>query len=408
MTDLGFVDLTVPAEGSQTVRQLLSKYLARQYRDFMKLRIAGGGEAQALTTLQRHCRALATDAPGALFAAVQRSAVGGLIQFLSAGAITSPRGAEWTRQLAGLLYAELALAGTPPPPVLLAPAPTRLIVGSAGTSVRFPADTSMVRLHADGITIVGSGGATIVSWDEVRAGNTAVVERSHVPLHGRCRLALADDSPLARFETHPDKAGSGLDLGGKTADEWTAALGEALGVVRAGVPAIADEIDLLIEQLVPVGYDPERHLSASYAELVGTIYLSLHPDVLTLAEALIHEHSHNKINMLWTLAPVLENGFSPLYSSPYRPDPRPLHGVLLGVHAFLPVERMYEQLEAAGHPILRGSGVERRRKMVRERNASACEMLRLHARATPAGQGVLDELTRWDEHFSRPGSPVPS
>ena len=40
---------------------------------------------------------------------------------------------------------------------------------------------------------------------------------------------------------------------------------------------------------VPVGWDEQRHLSASYQEAIGTVYLSLHPNPLTLAEALIHE-----------------------------------------------------------------------------------------------------------------------
>jgi HEXXH motif-containing protein len=396
---LACADLTVPVEGSQTVRQILSRYLARQYRDLMTLRIAGA-EGQALAILQRHCRTAASERPGALFSAIQRTTVGGMIRFLEAGAVNSPRGAEWTRQLASVLYAELALAGAPPPPILLAPAPSRLIVGSAGVCVRFPSGTSTVRLHPDGITIVGASGATIVSWADLVSGGSPLVEPSHLPLRGRSRFALADDSPLAQFETHPDKAGSGLDLGGKSADEWTSALRDALDLVRLGLPSIADEIDLLIEQLVPVGYDAERHLSASYAEFVGTIYLSLHPDVLTLAEALIHEHSHNKINMLWTLAPVLDNAFAPLYSSPFRPDPRPLHGVLLGVHAFLPVERLYEELEARNHPVMRQSGIEQRRQRVRERNAAACDMLKLHAQPTASGRPIVEEIARCNARYA--------
>jgi HEXXH motif-containing protein len=399
--ELSFPDLAVPEAGSQTVRRLLSRYLSRQFRDLLKLRPAGGGhEVQAIGVLQRHCRALATTTPGPLFSALQHSPVGGLIRFLSDGAVSSAHAPMWGSQLAAVLYAELALADAAPPPILLAPAPARLIVASTGTCIRFPAGTSTVRLHPEGLTMVGANGATIVPWTDVRTGAAPFVDRSHVPLRGRSRLALADDSPLAQLETHPDKSGSGLDLGDRPIEEWVASLREALELVRSGVPSIADEIELLIEQLVPVGHDAERHLSASYAEVVGTIYLSLHPDVLTLAEALIHEHSHNKINMLWTLAPVLENGFTPLYSSPFRPDPRPLHGVLLGVHAFIPVERLYEQLAAADHPIMRKPGIDERRRLVRERNAAACEMLSLHAQPTAAGRAVLDEIAAWNARYS--------
>ena len=41
-------------------------------------------------------------------------------------------------------------------------------------------------------------------------------------------------------------------------------------------------MDLFLHQVVPVGWDPERHLSASYQEAIGTIYLSLHPSPMTM------------------------------------------------------------------------------------------------------------------------------
>src|SRR6185503_20664745 len=91
-------------------------------------------------------------------------------------------------------------------------------------------------------------------------------------------------------------------------------------------------------------------LSASYQEAIGTIYMTLHPSLMTMTEALIHEFSHNKINALFEIDDVLENAWSPLYASPVRPDPRPLHGVLLAVHAFLPVARLYEALIQAREP----------------------------------------------------------
>src|SRR6185436_4142373 len=97
-------------------------------------------------------------------------------------------------------------------------------------------------------------------------------------------------------------------------------------------------------------YDDHKHLSASYQEAIGTIYLTLHPNLMTMAEAVIHEFSHNKLNALFELDELLENAYWPLYTSPVRPDPRPLHGVVLAVHAFQPVARLYERMTDAGHP----------------------------------------------------------
>ena len=52
-------------------------------------------------------------------------------------------------------------------------------------------------------------------------------------------------------------------------------------------------------------------------------------------------------------ADFLKNPFEPCYKSPVRPDPRPLWGILLAVHAFLPVAVMHRRLRADSHPIVR-------------------------------------------------------
>ncbi|MFY0530800.1 aKG-HExxH-type peptide beta-hydroxylase [Nannocystis pusilla] len=141
------------------------------------------------------------------------------------------------------------------------------------------------------------------------------------------------------------------------------------------------ELDVGLALVVPVGHDRERHLSASYQEAIGTVYLSLHPSALTLAEALIHEFSHNKLHALLEQGPLLENAWSPLYASPVRPDPRPLHGVLLAAHAFLPVAAMLESMLSSGT-----AEVEGRLRQVARGNHEAVETLRQHARPTALGR----------------------
>jgi HEXXH motif-containing protein len=145
----------------------------------------------------------------------------------------------------------------------------------------------------------------------------------------------------------------------------------------------------LIHQLIPVGTDEERHLSASYAEAVGTIYLSLHPSPMTMVEALVHEHQHNKLNAALELGPLLENAPWPRFTSPVRPDERPLHGVLLAVHAFLPVEALYRRRIEAGDEHLR----RRYREIVRGNREGAAVLLE-HAVPTAWGAGLLDEIRR--------------
>jgi len=231
----------------------------------------------------------------------------------------------------------------------------------------------------------GEGGARF-TLDGERRG--FAVSPSWLPLAGVTRLALADENPLASLEAHPDKTGNALDLGGRPVDEWCASLERAIALATAHLPGLRDELVLLLHEIVPVGFDAERHLSASYREALGTIYLSLHPDPITMAEALVHEFQHTKLNLLSYSDPLLENAFEPLFKSPIRPDPRPLWGILLAAHAFLPVAVM--------HRAFKDSAKSRLQEIDRD-NREAMEMLRAHGRFTPAGAelfAALDALDR--------------
>jgi len=54
-------------------------------------------------------------------------------------------------------------------------------------------------------------------------------------------------------------------------------------------------------------------------------------------EAIIHESSHNKLNLIMQSEKLILNDFEEKYDSPYRPDARHIHGVYIGIHAFVPV-----------------------------------------------------------------------
>lgn len=214
------------------------------------------------------------------------------------------------------------------------------------------------------------------------------------------RLSLVDANPFALLEEHPDKEGNALDLGGRDARDWTTAIEEALALIELTLPNLHAEMAAHLQRIVPVGFDPERHLSASYREAPGQIYMSLHPSTLTMAEALIHETQHGKLNTLRWFDAVLDNGDSTWSESPVRPDLRPLIGVLMGVHAFVPVAAMHQRLERLGHPIAETPHFARRRAEVLEGNASGLETLRELGEPTAAGRRVLTALQRLHEATS--------
>lgn len=205
-------------------------------------------------------------------------------------------------------------------------------------------------------------------------------------------LSTLDANPLFELEEHPEKSGNAVSLGGRSPEQWRLALAEALALIASSLPALHAELLASLERVVPVGYEPEKHLSASYREAPGLVYMTLHPSALTMAEALVHETQHGKLNALRWFDPVLENGDTTWSKSPVRPDLRPLRGVLLAVHAFVPVAALHLRLAEAGHAIAQTPHFERRRREVLAANEDGLRTLRELGSPTPVGQRVMAGL----------------
>ena len=274
-------------------------------------------------------------------------------------------------------------------------APVARVVDARGGRV-FEFDPPAEALTLDGGSLVArlaSGRALRLFPDTPDVPDGVRVRRPFHSLtndHPVLNVSEIDTNPLAMLEDHPEKSGNAVDLGGRSAGEWVDAVRAALELVRAGLPTWYAE--LALERIVPVGYDAERHSSASYREAPGLAYLSLHPDPLTLAEVIVHETQHGKLNLLSWLDPVLRNARTCWTESPVRPDPRPLMGVLLAAHAFVPVAALHRALAEAGHPLAAGERFERRRAEVLASNEQGLRTLRELADPTPTGRRVLDAL----------------
>ena len=387
-------DLCVPEPGSTTMHRVLSRSLRRAIADFPQvLRLHGRGPcAPDVAEFLRVVGPLVREEPGAIAAAVRRAEVGVWIRCLRPG---SAHPIEPMRGLATLLSTialELARQGVLPGSLRLRRFPLRVTSSAGRLALRVPAGTHALRFESGGV------------WAEHREGEHPLSlepdDEAFVELPGtQARLALVDDDPLAALEEHPEKAGNQLDLGGQPVERWRVALGTALSLIEAHAPGFRAEIELVLQQVVPVGWDEHRHMSATIQEAIGTVYLSLHPNPMTMAEALVHEVSHNKISALLELDPVLENPRHEIHASPVRPDPRPLHGVLLAVHAFLPVAALYAAMIDAGHPGSEHPDFRRRLVHVVRGNHEGAEVLRAHGRPTALGRQLLDEIAELDLAF---------
>jgi HEXXH motif-containing protein len=273
--------------------------------------------------------------------------------------------------------ASLAFGGELVPPA----AATGLVFSSSRiVAVAGAAEIARLPLDSDGI------GAACEA-----PGGFRFEQRYH-PIGDVTQFATVDHNPIAAFEAHPNKSGNAVDLGGRPETEWIAMLDEAFALVERFLPETFAEMRLMLQQVVPVGYDDVRHLSASYREAIGTMYVTLHPQVMTMTEAVVHEFQHNKLNVAAEDVEFLTNAFHPLYPSPVRPDPRPLWGILLAVHAFLPVAELYRRMRDARHPLAANPSFEARLSDVDLKNHEGMEMLRAHAQLTPAGAALFADL----------------
>jgi len=381
-----YADLTVPTPGSTTGREVLSHAVRRLLGDLSHILRRPTDDPRLRADLASLARAFAAmpDRAGALAAVLRRANVAVLVRCARDG---DP---ALVPELVATLVVELAVLGALTTRVELCCLPPR-VVSLAG---RFALD-------------LPHGATASVSSREIRVGALAFdprdphgVERPFSWVADEIVLALADQNPLSMLEAHPHKSGNRIDLGGRSADEWCASLREALDRIARHLPELRAELGLHVQQLVPVGFDAEAHLSASYREAIGTIYLTLHPQPMTMTEALIHEFSHGKLNALFEVDEVLRNDPAAVYRSPVRPDPRPLHGVLLAAHAFVPVARLYEAMLAAGDPLAAHPSFAQRFAQIVASNHEGISLLLAHADPTPAGRALLDELARWDAHYS--------
>ncbi len=391
-------DLTFPADAeASTSRELLSTYLKLQYRTLLKLPYAAllgvrrpGEEFAALV------KSVATSEPGFLFNILRLPTIGGLLRLIATRAGNRLELRDWTLELVAQVNTELATIGIAHGKITPRGGFERLV----SLHERFSIDVRGAReIHFDGdqITIVSMGDTE--TYDATDLSGPRVAHPYH-EIRGQIVLPTYDNNPRAGDEAHPDKDGNHVDLGGKPVSEWLGTMNSAFGIIDEFAAELVPEMNLLLHQIFPVGYEPEKHLSASLMTVLGNIYMTLHPDPLVMAEALIHEFSHNKINALWSLSPLLENAFEPLFASPVRPDPRPLFGVLLAVHAFLPVEQMYLRMIEADHPLVKHPRFMRRRDQIRESNNAAATTVLDNGIATEMGGEVLEEIRRLNERFA--------
>ena len=398
-TDTGFLVVPSGEEGARVMRRLLGQLQTRTLRALLlNLRpdharcdrlVAGAG-----TGVERMLLNLLSSHGAAMRMAASRPEVQTPLRMSAAGRL--PTAEAVNRALPAFLldlYQQNVLRVGLRLPLLVPLQGTPLVDSVSGVAFRAQ-PAQLLRLGPDGVGIEQPGAGPI-PW-----GDGAQFEQALHPLTPRSplRLCTVDTNPLWHMQDHPDASPNAVDLGGVSVAQWCSRLADALRFIEQGLPSWHHELRYTLQRIVPVGVEPERHRSASFQDAPGVAYMSLHPDPLVMAEAIVHETQHSKLHVLRYTDPLMLNGAADWTHSPVRPDLRPLDGILLAAHAFVPVALMYQRLLSSGVEVPERTRFELRYARVLAGNTNALRILRTRAQWTRAGRRVFSALRAIHAH----------
>jgi HEXXH motif-containing protein len=201
---------------------------------------------------------------------------------------------------------------------------------------------------------------------------------------GRLELVIDDLDPY-RFAPGSPLAPR---LNSEEIEYWQTVLQDAWTLLLRHHPVVADEIRTMISVITPLSPSGPGLTSGTSRTAFGCVAVSRPPDGLSLAVTLAHEIQHTKLTSLFDLVDLLSPEPHKRYYAPWRPDPRPLSGLLHGAYAHLGVAafwRRQRHLEnsAAAHA-----------EFARWRDAAAdtTDVIKKSGSLTPLGHRFLDRM----------------
>jgi len=267
-----------------------------------------------------------------------------------------------------------------------------------------------VLLPSLGIAEAVGGTAVVAAKEaEVRSGNLRVRVRPGEPGWRDLRPAtagslsvLVDDLDPFRMPT-PD--------GGPSGRLTPSQLTELRDTLRAAWPVLpsasAAQIAAIVRVIVPYRA-PESgdfSISISSPQVFGTVAMSRQPDKYLCAETLVHETQHLKLCALLDLVSLTRPDDGQRYYAPWRPDPRPISGLLQGTYAYLGVSGFWrEQRQAAPEPEARQRAHAEFARW-RDGAATAAATLLRSGELTSAGEAFVETMAEVLDQWRR--EPVP-
>lgn len=221
---------------------------------------------------------------------------------------------------------------------LASPRPTVDLDFSWEEECRLAIDSQALSEFADGVqaALIKSGGyqrgaVQVLPW--VRMSTGAFIVNGLDPYYRHCWVTSYRNADGSRYGEVPR-----ADYG-----NWQKTLAQAVQLLADCWPDMESDIGQGLRSVIPVKSPAASvHMSCSKDVMSFALLMSAGTPVM-LAEAFIHEFGHNVLNAITEFDDVFAEPRRPqcdLYS-PWRPDPRPLSGVLHAVYVFERVCEFY-------------------------------------------------------------------
>ncbi|MEU1228660.1 HEXXH motif domain-containing protein [Streptomyces sp. NPDC005828] len=214
--------------------------------------------------------------------------------------------------------------------------------------VRISTDNRTVRFHLDGARHPAPIVLTLV---DRRHGVLAGRGSGWSPVRSLPRgTARLDDLDPYRVPVGATGGSVGTAAGHVDTDHaaWSARWRAAQELLARTDPGRAVEVARSVRAVVPLVPRGPRHLGATLSAAPGAVLTSLPAEGQGMAETLVHELHHSKLATLHELVPLYSPGRDAVHQVGWRPDPRPIAGVLHGAYAHLALADLWRRAATVG------------------------------------------------------------
>lgn len=207
-------------------------------------------------------------------------------------------------------------------------------------ALRLPTLGALLVDNATEAQVIGGGDGFAVRV----GGREHLVERQGVvdPAWLSLRRFELEGWAVALEDTDPWRDTHGYALQGRLSEaaveEWQNKLSAAWEWIRRELPAYAPGLATGLRAVTPLRKaETGTDISSTARDAFGAVAIAQPGTPETLACLLVHEFQHVKLGALLDLTDLYDPSCERMFHVPWRPDPRPLEGLLQGTYAHIAV-----------------------------------------------------------------------